>query len=146
MSDPLLTSKPILERFSLQGKTALVTGAGQGIGRAFAYALGEAGASVAIADLVEERAVRVAEELKAKGIDSMAIQADVTKADEVQHMIKAVVDHWGKLSIAVNNAGIGMWHDAENLSEDEWDKIMDVNLKGVWLCAKAKVMLEEGVR
>ena len=146
MSDPVLTSRPILERFSLKGRVALVTGAGQGIGRAFAHALGEAGAAVAAVDIVAERAANVAEELKAKDIDSLALQADVTKAVDVQSMIDKVVAHWGKLTIGVNNAGIGQWHDAEKLSEEAWDRIMDVNLKGVWLCAKeeARVMLETG--
>jgi NAD(P)-dependent dehydrogenase (short-subunit alcohol dehydrogenase family) len=146
MSDPVLTSKFILERFSLKGRVALVTGAGQGIGRAFAHALGEAGSAVAVVDIVAERAMNVAEELKVKGIDSLALQADATKAVDVQNMVDTVIAHWGKLTIGVNNAGIGQWHDAEKLSEEEWDRIMDVNLKGVWLCAKeeAQVMLETG--
>ncbi|TRO54766.1 glucose 1-dehydrogenase [Candidatus Bathyarchaeota archaeon] len=146
MSDPVMSSRSILERFSLKDKTALVTGGGQGIGRAFAYALGEAGASVAVVDLVSERAVNVAEELKAKGIDSIAVQADVTKADDVERIVETIVKLWGKLTIAANNAGIGQWHDAEKLSEAEWNKIMDVNLKGVFLCAQAEaqVMLKAG--
>jgi NAD(P)-dependent dehydrogenase (short-subunit alcohol dehydrogenase family) len=146
MSDPVLTSRPILERFSLKGRVSLVTGAGQGIGRAFAHALGEAGAAVAVVDIVAERAENVAEELKANGIDSLALQTDITKAVDVQNMVDKVVAHWGKLTIGVNNAGIGQWHDAEKLSEEDWDRIMDVNLKGVWLCAKeeARVMLETG--
>ncbi|MCJ7731907.1 glucose 1-dehydrogenase [Candidatus Bathyarchaeota archaeon] len=136
----------MLERFSLKGRVALVTGAGQGIGRAFAHALGEAGSAVAVVDIVAERAMNVAEELKVKGIDSLALQADATKAVDVQNMVDTVIAHWGKLTIGVNNAGIGQWHDAEKLSEEEWDRIMDVNLKGVWLCAKeeARVMLETG--
>ncbi len=146
MSDPVLTSKPMLERFNLEGRVALVTGGGQGIGRAFAHALGEAGAAVAVVDIVADRAEKVVMELEAKSIDSLAVQTDVTKIDDVQRMVDKVIDHWGKLTIAVNNAGIGQWHDAEKLSEQEWTKIMDVNLKGVFLCAQAeaRVMLDVG--
>ena len=146
MSDPVLSSRSILDRFSLNGRVALVTGGGQGIGRAFAHALGEAGASVAIVDLVKDRAESVAEELQRKGIESLSIQADVTEKKDVQQMVSTVVEHWGRLTIGVNNAGIGQWHDAEKLSEAEWDKIMDVNLKGVFLCAQAEaeVMLKAG--
>ena len=146
MSDPVTTSRPILERFSLKDRTTLVTGGGQGIGRAFAHALGEAGASVAVVDLVSKRAMNVVEELKAKGIESIAVEADVTKAQDVDRMVNTVMKEWGKLTIAVNNAGIGQWHNAEKLSETEWNRIMDVNLKGVFLCAQAEaqVMLKAG--
>ncbi len=145
MSDPVTESKPILERFSLTGRTALVTGGGQGIGRAYAHALGEAGASVAIVDIVSERAEKVASELEAKGVQSMALRADVTKKVGVERMVKTVVDEWGKLTIGVNNAGIGMWHDAESLPEEEWDKIMNVNLKAVYLCSQAEAQHMLGV-
>ncbi len=77
MSDLVLQSKPILERFRLDGRVALVTGGGQGIGRAFAHALGEAGAAVAVDDIIFPRAEQVVAELKAKGIDALAIEADV---------------------------------------------------------------------
>ncbi len=128
----------ILERFRLDGRVALVTGGGQGIGRGFAHALGDAGAAVAIADLVLDRAETVAAELSAKGIESLAIQADVTDAASVQAMIDQVMAKWGKLTIGVNNAGIGNWTAAEEVSEDNWDQINNVNLKGVFLCAQAE--------
>src|SRR5262245_2600883 len=122
MSDVVLEAKPILDRFRLDGRTALVTGGGQGIGRAYAHALGEAGASVAVVDIVLSRAEEVAAELSAKRIDAIAFQTDVTKADQVEAMVKAVLDKWGKLTIGVNNAGIGQWVDSESMSEDDWDK------------------------
>lgn len=128
----------ILERFRLDGRVALVTGGGQGIGRGFAHALGEAGATVAIADVVMERAETVAAELSEKGIESLAIQADVTDAASVQAMIDQVLAKWGKLTIGVNNAGVGNWTAAEEVSEDNWDQINSVNLKGVFLCAQAE--------
>lgn len=83
MSDPVLEARPILERFRLDSRVALVTGGGQGIGRAFAHALGEAGAAVAVVDLRLDLAEDVAHELVSKQIDAIAIQADVTKPDQV---------------------------------------------------------------
>lgn len=146
MADVVLSANPILDRFRLNDRVALVTGGGQGIGRAFAHALGEAGAAVAVVDLVAERAESVAHELSEKNIDAIALQADVTKADSVQAMIDKIVDKWGKVTIGVNNAGIGDWTAAEDVSEANWDKINDVNLKGVFLCcqAEARVMLPNG--
>lgn len=144
--DVVLEAKPILERFRLDGRTALVTGAGQGIGRAFAHALGEAGASVAVVDLVKERAEEVAQELSEKGVTALAIKADVTQKEDCNAMVKTITDTWGTLTIGVNNAGIGDWMAAEEVTEDNWDKINSVNLKGVFLCAQAeaKVMMPAG--
>ncbi|MAS34072.1 MAG: short-chain dehydrogenase [Anaerolineaceae bacterium] len=146
MADSVLSAKPILERFGLTGRTALVTGGGQGIGRAFAHALGEAGAAVAIADLVIERAESVANELREKGVDSFAIACDVTQPQQVETMVKSITDKWGGLTIGINNAGIADWTAAEDISESNWDSINAVNLKGVFLCAQAegRVMLEAG--
>jgi NAD(P)-dependent dehydrogenase (short-subunit alcohol dehydrogenase family) len=146
MTDPVLTAKPILERFRLDGRSALVTGAGQGIGRAFAHALGEAGASVAVVDISLPSAEAVAGELVAKGIDAIALKTDVTKSDQVQAMVDAVMKKWGHLTIAVNNAGIGQWIAAEEMPEADWDKMLNLNLKGVFLCAQAegRVMLASG--
>ena len=146
MSDPVLQSKPILERFRLDGRVALVTGGGQGIGRAYAHALGEAGAAVAVDDLVGSRAETVAAELRAKGIDALAIEADVRRPEQAQRMVAEVMARWGRLTIAVNNAGIGGWVPAETETEAEWDGMMNTNLKGVFLCAQAEaqVMLPAG--
>jgi NAD(P)-dependent dehydrogenase (short-subunit alcohol dehydrogenase family) len=146
MSDALAGARPVLERFSLRGRTALVTGAGQGIGRALAHALGEAGAAVAVVDIRTDLAQAVAGELAAKGIESMAVTADVTKTASVADMTAAVVRAWGKLTIAVNNAGIGSWADAETMDEKTWRNVMAINLDGVFYCAQAegRVMLGAG--
>jgi NAD(P)-dependent dehydrogenase (short-subunit alcohol dehydrogenase family) len=146
MSDKVLEVKPILERFRLDDRVALLTGAGQGIGRALAHALGEAGAAIAVVDIGSEHAEAVATELKAKGIDAMAVTADVSQPDQVQAMVGAVMKRWGKLTIGVNNAGIALWEAAETMTKEQWDKVIALNLTGVFLCAQAegRVMLEAG--
>jgi NAD(P)-dependent dehydrogenase (short-subunit alcohol dehydrogenase family) len=136
----------ILDRFSLEGRTALVTGGGSGIGRSFCHALGEAGAKVAVVDVDEQAAAKVVEELRNKDIETITIRADVTNEDDVASMVSRVTEVWGGLTIGVNNAGIGMWRDSESMAYDEWEKILDLNLNAVYLCAReeAKVMLRKG--
>lgn len=145
-ADPVLSAKPVLERFSLAGRTALVTGAGQGIGRALAFGLGQAGAAVAVADIVGSKAAAVAAELEAHGVSCLAIEADVTDAASVNGMLAKVRAKWGRLTIAVNNAGIGAWGDSETLPDETWRRILDVNLNGVFWCCRAEagLMLEAG--
>ncbi|MCB0046713.1 MAG: SDR family oxidoreductase [Caldilineaceae bacterium] len=144
MSDPVLSAPSILDRFRLDDRIALVTGGGQGIGRALAHALGEAGARVAVVDINQQTADEVAHELSEKGIGSLALTADVTDQAQVEKMVAAIVDHWGGLTIGINNAGIGQWADAESMSLADWQRMMNLNLTGVFLCAQAegKVMLE----
>ena len=136
----------ILDRFSLKGRTALVTGAARGIGRAYAQALAEAGADVAFVDLDGPGAQTAAQEVAALGVRTLALQTDVTDRRQVQEMVSAVVAAWGVLDIGVNNAGIARGGRAEELSEEEWDAVLDVNLKSVFLCcqAEAQVMLPRG--
>ncbi|XP_065264339.1 uncharacterized protein LOC135881610 [Emys orbicularis] len=136
----------ILDRLRLDGKVAYVTGGGQGIGRAFAHALGEAGAKVAIVDLVLAKAEVVAEELSLKGIKSMAMEADVSKPEDVQRILDAIVAKWGTVHIACNNAGINMNSASEDTSLEEWDKTFNVNLRGLFLCCQAagRIMLKQG--
>lgn len=128
----------ILERFRLNGKTALITGGGQGIGEGYANALAEAGASVAIADINPDTAEKVSENIRALGQKSISIAVDVTKTDDAKKMVDAVIKEWGKLDIAINNAGRTLWKNAEDVSEDEWDTVVDLNLKAVFLCAQAE--------
>ena len=136
----------ILDRFSLKGRTALVTGAARGIGRAYAQALAEAGADVAFVDLDGPGAQTAAQEVAALGVRTLALQTDVTDRRQVQEMVSAVVAAWGVLDIGVNNAGIARGGRAEELSEEAWDAVLDVNLKSVFLCcqAEAQVMLPRG--
>jgi len=146
MSDQVVTITPILERFRLNGRTALVTGGGQGIGRAFCHALCEAGAAVAVVDRAEELARAVAAELAAKGGRSLAITADVTDDAQIARAVQCVIREWGELTIGVNNAGMGSWVSAADMSRREWDQVMRLNLDAVFFCAQAeaRVMRERG--
>ncbi|XP_010214171.1 PREDICTED: uncharacterized protein LOC104568936 [Tinamus guttatus] len=136
----------ILDRLRLDGKAAYVTGGGQGIGRAFAHALGEAGAKVAVVDLVLAKAEAVAYELSLKGIKSIALAADVSKPEDVQRVVDTIVARWGTIHIACNNAGINMNSASEDTSLEEWDKTFNVNLRGLFLCCQAagRIMLNQG--
>ncbi|HDF8164548.1 TPA: 3-oxoacyl-[acyl-carrier-protein] reductase [Staphylococcus aureus] len=116
-------------------KSALVTGASRGIGRSIALQLAEEGYNVAVNYAgSKEKAEAVVEEIKAKGVDSFAIQANVADADEVKAMIKEVVSQFGSLDVLVNNAGITRDNLLMCMKEQEWDDVIDTNLKGVFNC------------
>ncbi|HDA0075698.1 TPA: 3-oxoacyl-[acyl-carrier-protein] reductase [Staphylococcus aureus] len=116
-------------------KSALVTGASRGIGRSIVLQLAEEGYNVAVNYAgSKEKAEAVVEEIKAKGVDSFAIQANVADADEVKAMIKEVVSQFGSLDVLVNNAGITRDNLLMRMKEQEWDDVIDTNLKGVFNC------------
>ena len=135
-----------LSRFSLEGKVALVTGGRRGIGKAMALGFAEVGADVAVADsVIEDGALEaVAEEIRKLGRRSLAVQADVTQKSDVDNMVKKVMDEFGAIDILVNNAGIGTQLALIDTPEDEWQRVMDVDLKGCYLCSQAvgKGMIE----
>jgi len=127
-----------LSLFDLTGKKALVTGAAVGIGRGYALALAQAGADVAIIDFNDKAGPKTADEIKAGGADSLFVKCDVTKKDQVQAAVARVVEQFGRLDIGVNNAGIGILGADEELEQADWDKVIDVNLTGTYLCAQAE--------
>jgi NAD(P)-dependent dehydrogenase (short-subunit alcohol dehydrogenase family) len=130
--------RKILDRFRLDGKTALVTGGAQGIGQAYCIALGEAGAKVAVVDINLPLAEETAADLVKRGIEAIAVRADVTSPEDAVKMVKAVVDKWGTLTIGVNNAGMGTWRDSLTQEFGEWRKILALNLDAVFACAQAE--------
>ena len=116
-------------------KNALVTGASRGIGRSIAIQLAEEGYNVAVNYAGNrEKAEAVVEEVKAKGVESLAIQANVANGDEVKAMIKEVVNQFGTVDVLVNNAGITRDNLLMRMKESEWDDVIDTNLKGVFNC------------
>jgi NAD(P)-dependent dehydrogenase (short-subunit alcohol dehydrogenase family) len=127
-----------LSLFDLSGKKALVTGAAVGIGRACAVALARAGADVALLDLNEKAVAKTADEIRAMGRNSLALRCDVTQPDQVQAAVGRAVQQFGRLDIAVNNAGIGILGADEEVPKEDWDKVIAVNLTGVFLCAQAE--------
>ncbi|MDC0701477.1 3-oxoacyl-[acyl-carrier-protein] reductase [Priestia sp. AB] len=122
----------------LQGKVAVVTGASRGIGRAVAIELGKLGAKVVVNySGSEAKALEVVDEIKGLGTDAIAVQANVAESDSVQAMIKEAISTFGSVDILVNNAGITRDNLLMRMKEDEWDDVINTNLKGVFLCTKA---------
>jgi 3-oxoacyl-[acyl-carrier protein] reductase len=120
------------------GKVTLITGAGRGIGKQAALALVQLGGKVAIADLVKERAESVAAEIEAAGGQAIAVQADVTRAEDVRAMVKTVMDHFGAIHHVVNCAGAYRAKSPTlEIPDGEWDLIVDSNLKGTFLTSQA---------
>jgi NAD(P)-dependent dehydrogenase (short-subunit alcohol dehydrogenase family) len=130
--------------FSLDGKYALVTGSSRGIGSGIAKALAEQGANVAVnCATKKDKCEWVAGEIRGMGRDSIAMQADVSKKTQVVAMFKTIEEKWGRLDILINNAGIIDFSGFEEITERAWDKVLDVNLKGQFLCAQQAVKLME---
>ena len=124
----------------LTDKVAIVTGAGQGIGRAIALRLAGAGATVVVAELNRKVGEAVAKEIEALGRKSLVIEVDVSKLDQVQRMAQQTLEVFNQIDILVNNAGIaGKTATLPDLDESDWDAVLDVNLKGVFLCCKAVI-------
>jgi NAD(P)-dependent dehydrogenase (short-subunit alcohol dehydrogenase family) len=121
----------------LEGKVALITGGGGGIGRACAILFAQEGAKVAIAGRRAEPIEAVAKEISDSGGESFTIQCDVTRAHEVEQTVKAVAERFGLLNVVVNNAGTMVPGNAEQTTEAHWDMLMDVNLKGTFLVSRA---------
>ena len=123
--------------FSLRGKVALITGGRQGMGKSHALLLAKAGAKVVVSDISQEDCEKVVKEIEKSGGEAIAIKCDVSKKTEVDEMVKKTIAKWGKIDILVNNAGICQFKPFLELTEEEWDKTLNINLKGYFLCAQA---------
>lgn len=136
----------ILDKFKLNGKVAFVTGGARGIGKSIAIALTEAGADVAIIDIDVKTAEQTASELQKNGTKTIAIKADLTKPEDVDNAINTIVAKLGKLDIAFCNAGICLNVPASEMTYEQWKKVIDINLNGVFLTAQAagKQMIKQG--
>lgn len=131
----------------MRGKTALVTGAGSGIGRATALAFAKAGANVAVVDVNMEGIHETIDQIKKIKGNAIAIKVDISEIKQVDEMVKQILKSFGRLDFACNNAGIsGKPHTTVDYPVEEWDRLMNVNLKGQWLCMKYEIpaMLKDG--
>jgi meso-butanediol dehydrogenase / (S,S)-butanediol dehydrogenase / diacetyl reductase len=123
----------------LENKIVGVTGAGTGIGRAICMALAAEGASVAVTDINQDWAGRVADEIKSLGQHAIPLQLDVTKRAQVEDVVSKIVSQWGRVDIWCNNAGVSSMKRFIDLTEDDWNFNMDINAKGAFLCSQVIV-------
>lgn len=131
----------------LEGQAAIVTGADSGIGQGIARSLASHGCRVAVNYFgTAENAESTARELQEHGVDAFAVKADVRVASEVNAMVDAAVQRFGRVDVFVNNAGVQTWKDFMEVTEEEWDLVIDTNLKGCFLCTQAiaRHMIAEG--
>lgn len=131
--------------FQLHGRGAIVTGAGRGLGQAMSLALAQAGANVAVFDVNPDDAEATAKEIKALGVNSFSAQIDVTDSEQVQHGILLASEKLGSLDILVNNAGVTSRSPFEDLEQQDWERVLNVNLGGIYQCSRwvAKHLIEQ---
>jgi NAD(P)-dependent dehydrogenase (short-subunit alcohol dehydrogenase family) len=135
----------VYDIFDIKGRKAIVTGAGRGIGKVLALTLAEAGCDVALFSLHKENLAEVAASIKKLGRKSVVIPGDVSSKDDVQRAFSIIKLEFGRLDICVNNAGISMQKPVEEMAEEDWNKIIDINMKGVFFCSQeaAHVMIPQ---
>ncbi|MGC9522116.1 MAG: SDR family NAD(P)-dependent oxidoreductase [Anaerolineae bacterium] len=127
----------VLEKFSLEGQIGVVTGGGQGLGKAFCHAFADAGADVVVAEINPETGPETVAEIEAKGRRALFVETDVRDQVSVDRMVAAALETFGKIDFLMNNAGIVQHLEAEKVEIDDWRNVIDVNLTGVFVCAQA---------
>ncbi len=134
-----------LPRFDLKGQVALVTGAARGLGRAISLALAHAGANVALGLRDVNTGARLAQEIEAMGRQSLPLQMDMLRLDQISRAVDDVVEHYGRLDILVNNAGVAPGNPAEDVREEDFDLTVNINLKGTFFACQAagRVMIRQ---
>src|SRR5699024_661051 len=123
--------------FSLKDKVAVITGASQGIGKELARAVAEAGAKVALIARNESKLKKLSKELEADGYDTLAIPLDLMDIESIPEKMKAIYHHFGSIDMLINNAGINITKPAEEITEVDWDHVLDLNLKSAFFCCQA---------
>jgi len=118
-------------------KNAIVTGAARGIGKAIAIKLAQAGCNVAISDILIDEAKKVAAQLEKLGVKAIAIKTDVSKIEDAENLVKTTIEQLGSVNFLINNAGITRDNLSVRMKEEEWDMVMNINLKGTFLCSQA---------
>lgn len=121
----------------LKGKVAIVTGARRGMGRTHALALAKSGVKVVVSDISQEDCEKVIKEIENARGEALAVKCDVSKKAEVEQMLKKTIEKFGRVDILVNNAGIAQFVPFLEMTEEEWDRTLDINLKGYFLCSQA---------
>ncbi|MFE8696704.1 SDR family oxidoreductase [Cytobacillus sp. FJAT-53684] len=136
----------VKELFNLKNKTAIITGGGQGLGEQMAIALAEAGANIVICSRNIENCQKVCEQLVNTGVQSMAIKCDITNQEDIQNVVDQVIQQFGTIDVLINNSGTSWIAPVLDITADQWDKVMNVNLKGMFLFSQAvgKVMAKQG--
>jgi len=122
---------------NLKDKVVIITGARRGMGKSHALTLAKAGAKVVVSDISEEDCQKVVEEIEKNGGQALAVKCDVSRKEEVDNLVKKTIERFGKVDVLVNNAGICQFKPFLELSEEEWSRTIDINLKGYFLCAQA---------
>lgn len=126
----------VLDKFRLDNKVAIITGAAQGLGKSIAKGMAEAGARIVIVDKNYEKGSKTAQEIAEIGVETLVCQADVIKEDQLKMMLAEVLEQFGQVDILVNNAGICKHIAAEDMSLEDWQEVVDINLTAVFLCSK----------
>ncbi|HEU4679627.1 MAG TPA: SDR family NAD(P)-dependent oxidoreductase, partial [Terrimicrobiaceae bacterium] len=136
----------ILEQFSLRDKVSIMTGGARGLGKAMAQSLAQAGSDIVIVDLDLAAAQQTADLLAAEGTRTLALRIDITDPADVDKMTDQILGKFGHIDVLFNNAGIAQWVNAEDMSLEDWRRMMSVNLDSVFIVSKAvgKVMIKQG--
>lgn len=135
----------VTDLFSLQGKTAIVTGGGRGLGEQIADVYADAGANVVVCSRNLEACQQISDSLKTKGVRSLALKCDVSNPEEIQYVVDETIKEFGRIDILVNNSGVSWGAPALEMPTDKWDKVMNINLKAVFLFSQSvgKIMKKQ---
>jgi len=127
----------LLDKFSLEGQVGIVTGGGQGLGKTFCHAFAEVGADIVVAEINPETGPETVAEVEGIGKRALFVETDVADQGSVQQMADRTLAEFGKIDFLMNNAGITIWEDAQDVALDDWHKLMKINLDGVFFCSQA---------